>query len=694
MPRCLRLIALSLILTIVLGQFALAADLARAVHFDIPDHIAERQFGELPPSQLSRSDSLALRDYRFTADTLKVLVILVEWNDRPGTYPAPVFDSLWFADSGFAIGSVREYYREVSYGNVHIAGQIVGWVNGGNYTANYNFENLLPQLNATVDFSQFDGNNDGIVDAVVFLRSGNGQEDSGNFDDIWSFARSYAPGAGPGPFDGKRVSYWNTSPETRPLRDPDNPPQFLGLDSLNYIRVFVHELAHNIGLPDLYDYDAKLEVPTFYTPNDDNDHPVYDWCVMGYGGYGILSIKSRIPSHHSGWCRKEAGWNTPTSLSGGEYNLVLNSIETTPVNSLYKLVIDDSRGEYFLLEFRDPQSTARYDKLDSDFSCYFWPDLTFACDPLDRGLIITHVHDSLGAPYWRINSGTPVYPHYTVAIEDAGYNPAHGVTTNPEGHATDSAQWWYPYESRKGAAFSADVAGQNLFSPTTTPNSDGYYGPTGITIRVDSIAAGQLYAYVIYDSDGDGAANNTDNCPGLANPAQSDGDSDGRGDACDNCPTVANADQADLDSDGSGDLCDSCTDSDGDGFGNPGFPLNTCPLDHCPNLPTATNSDQDADGYGDPCDNCPMMANADQADADSDGIGDVCDYLCGDADRSGAVNISDAVYLINFIFAGGPTPNPLLAGDADCSGALSISDAVYLINYVFAGGPAPCAACP
>ncbi|MCC6963938.1 MAG: SBBP repeat-containing protein [candidate division Zixibacteria bacterium] len=69
-------------------------------------------------------------------------------------------------------------------------------------------------------------------------------------------------------------------------------------------------------------------------------------------------------------------------------------------------------------------------------------------------------------------------------------------------------------------------------------------------------------------------------------------------------------------------------------------------------------------------------------------------YVCGDADGSGSVTVSDVVYLINYIFAGGPAPNPLLSGDVDCTGAVSISDAVYLINYIFAGGPAPCAACP
>ncbi|MCC6963820.1 MAG: hypothetical protein IT585_11265 [candidate division Zixibacteria bacterium] len=69
-------------------------------------------------------------------------------------------------------------------------------------------------------------------------------------------------------------------------------------------------------------------------------------------------------------------------------------------------------------------------------------------------------------------------------------------------------------------------------------------------------------------------------------------------------------------------------------------------------------------------------------------------YQCGDADGSAAVSISDAVYLINYIFAGGQAPDPLLSGDADCSNALSISDAVFLINYIFAGGPAPCSTCP
>ncbi len=68
-------------------------------------------------------------------------------------------------------------------------------------------------------------------------------------------------------------------------------------------------------------------------------------------------------------------------------------------------------------------------------------------------------------------------------------------------------------------------------------------------------------------------------------------------------------------------------------------------------------------------------------------------YTCGDADGNESVSIADAVYIIQFIFGGGPAPDPPEAADCDCSGTVSIGDAVYLINFIFGGGPAPCAGC-
>ena len=58
------------------------------------------------------------------------------------------------------------------------------------------------------------------------------------------------------------------------------------------------------------------------------------------------------------------------------------------------------------------------------------------------------------------------------------------------------------------------------------------------------------------DTDGDGVSDAADNCPTVANAAQTDTDADGVGNACDNCPAVANADQADEDGDAIGDVCE------------------------------------------------------------------------------------------------------------------------------------------
>ncbi len=69
--------------------------------------------------------------------------------------------------------------------------------------------------------------------------------------------------------------------------------------------------------------------------------------------------------------------------------------------------------------------------------------------------------------------------------------------------------------------------------------------------------------FTLADADGDGVADNDDNCPATPNPNQEDADSDGVGDACDNCPTLANADQADTNANGVGDACevaDNCAD--------------------------------------------------------------------------------------------------------------------------------------
>ncbi len=68
----------------------------------------------------------------------------------------------------------------------------------------------------------------------------------------------------------------------------------------------------------------------------------------------------------------------------------------------------------------------------------------------------------------------------------------------------------------------------------------------------------------------------------------------------------------------------------------------------------------------------------------------VLPYLCGDASGDLAVNVSDAVHIINYVFVGGTAPDPLESGDANCDQTVNVSDAVWIINYVFIGGNPPC----
>ncbi len=399
---------------------------------------------------------------------------------------------------------------------------------------------------------------------------------------------------------------------------------------------------------------------------------------------------------------------------------------------------------------------------------------------------------------------------------------------------------------------------------------------------VDDVVVTAFECSAMVDSDGDGIYDQNDNCVSVYNPNQEDADGDGIGDSCDvctdtdgdgygdagfpantcdldNCPATFNPDQSDADSDGIGDSCDICTDTDDDGYGDPGYPANTCELDNCPSTYNPDQTDSDDDGIGDICDDCPYdpdnvccnpqfsndppqvtsdtsiavepgaqllyavtvsdpdcdgselvisvddlpswctfdgstvsgTAECDYADTsftvivndgtladtlqvtvdvdqtnvapvidqeddaiarsgeeyifypsitdpdDSDHtityldyptwcsvqndsiVGtapdqlltetivviaadychadtmsfDVASYICGDANGSNDVDIDDAVYIVNYIFSGGPPPAVYDAGDVDCSGNIDIDDVVYIIEYIFSGGPPPCDGC-
>jgi len=68
----------------------------------------------------------------------------------------------------------------------------------------------------------------------------------------------------------------------------------------------------------------------------------------------------------------------------------------------------------------------------------------------------------------------------------------------------------------------------------------------------------------------------------------------------------------------------------------------------------------------------------------------------GDFDASGALDLTDAIAVLGFLFSRGAAPSCLAAADADGDDVLGLSDAVRTLAYLFRGGaplPEPFTSC-
>ena len=96
-------------------------------------------------------------------------------------------------------------------------------------------------------------------------------------------------------------------------------------------------------------------------------------------------------------------------------------------------------------------------------------------------------------------------------------------------------------------------------------------------------------------------------------------------------------------------------------------------------LPPATNVVITVDGLGIP----PIF---------EDGLVEIVggpSFIRGDANGDGSVNLADAIYVLGFLFSGGPAPVCFDSGDPNDDGNVDISDAVFLLDFLFTDGPAP-----
>jgi len=67
--------------------------------------------------------------------------------------------------------------------------------------------------------------------------------------------------------------------------------------------------------------------------------------------------------------------------------------------------------------------------------------------------------------------------------------------------------------------------------------------------------------------------------------------------------------------------------------------------------------------------------------------------LYGDINGDEGINLLDAVYLINYLYRGGPGPSSLNQADVDASCGVNLLDVTYLINYLYRNGPQPQPGC-
>jgi len=65
------------------------------------------------------------------------------------------------------------------------------------------------------------------------------------------------------------------------------------------------------------------------------------------------------------------------------------------------------------------------------------------------------------------------------------------------------------------------------------------------------------------------------------------------------------------------------------------------------------------------------------------------DCICGDLNSDTYLNSADIVFLIDYLFKGGPAPFPLEKGDVNKDCVINSADVTYFQNYMFKRGPRP-----
>jgi hypothetical protein len=67
----------------------------------------------------------------------------------------------------------------------------------------------------------------------------------------------------------------------------------------------------------------------------------------------------------------------------------------------------------------------------------------------------------------------------------------------------------------------------------------------------------------------------------------------------------------------------------------------------------------------------------------------IVEFLRGDANSDNLLDLSDMVFLFNYLYKGGRPPASFEAADINFDGNIDIRDPTYLLNYFYKQGPPP-----
>lgn len=262
--------------------------------------------------------------------TRKVIVLLVDFPDKPGTRSKERIQELLFSRGSHATGSMRDYYAEVSGGRLDVTGEVHGWLRAPKpksyYTnGDYGFaayprnaqklvEDVLDAADGKVDFAPFDNDGNGIIEALVVVAAGSGAEQTLNVDDLWSHKWSITPRT----VDGCRVNNYFMAPED------------------GRVGVMAHELGHLLlGMPDLYDVDYS-------------SRGTGNWDLMAAGSW---NNGGDTPAHPCAWVKSKVGWADVETVFDAEKNVTLAPYATS--NRVVRVSTGSADGkQYFLLSNR------------------------------------------------------------------------------------------------------------------------------------------------------------------------------------------------------------------------------------------------------------------------------------------------------------------------------------------------------